>query len=184
MKGFLAVSLCAGLALAGCGGGSSDSSSASQAATTATASGTVANAGGPGPEVRLPPGPPPKKIVVKNLKKGSGAKAKVGDEAFIRYVGVRWTGETYSNSWTYGGPPSFVLGAHELTIGGLEKGIEGMRVGGRREIFLPPSAHIRQDVSNESPAEVREETLAYVVDLVKVRPEFRKLRAIRSLSER
>jgi peptidylprolyl isomerase len=179
--------LCAGLTVAGCGGGgdasSGSSSAAATATTTASASGDVANVAGPGPEVKLS-GPPPKKIEVKDLKKGTGAKAKVGDEAFIRYVGARWNGEIYSNSWTYSSPPSFVLGAHELTIGGLENGIEGMRVGGRREIVLPPSAHIRQNVKNESPEEVREETLAYVVDLIKVKPEFRKLREMRALTGR
>jgi peptidylprolyl isomerase len=180
----LTALLCAGLAFAGCGGGDASSGSSPAAATTtASAAGDVANVAGPGPEVKLS-GPPPKKIEVRDLKKGTGAEAKVGDEAFIRYVGVRWNGEIYSNSWTYPAPPSFVLGAHELTIGGLENGIEGMRVGGRREIVLPPSAHIRQEVKDETPAEVREETLAYVVDLVKVKPQFRKLREMRALTGR
>ncbi len=181
MKLVAIAAICAGLLLAGCGGG--DSSSGSSTASSAVA-GKAVNVGGPGPEFRLPPGPLPKKVAFKDLKKGTGPEAKVGDEAFIRYVGIRWNGETYSNSWSFKAPPSFVLGAHELTIGGLETSIEGMRVGGRREIFLPPSAHIRQSVKNETPAEARENTLAYMVDLVKVVPQPDKLRALRALTGR
>ncbi|HEX3323847.1 MAG TPA: FKBP-type peptidyl-prolyl cis-trans isomerase [Solirubrobacterales bacterium] len=132
----------------------------------------VANAEGPGPAIKLPAGPPPKKLVVKNLRKGTGAEAKVGYEATIRYVGARWNGEIYSNSWTYELAPGFVLGAGELTMPGLDKGIQGMRVGGQREIILPPNARFEPGTGHG--ANPDEETLIYIVDLLKVRPRFEK----------
>ncbi len=173
------VALCAGLAVAGCGGGSDPSPGATAAAGSDA---TVANAEGPGPPIRLPAGEPPKKLVVRNLRRGSGTEAKVGYDATIRYVGVHWTGEIYSNSWTYEKPPSFVLGARELTMRGLDEGIRGMRVGGRREIIIPPSFRFEP---GEPGAKRRraspEETLVYIVDLIKARPAFDKFRALKNL---
>jgi len=159
------VALCGCLVVAGCG---SDSSSGS-----ATAEST---ANEPGPEVKVPPGPPPKKLVIKELRKGTGAEAKPGYQASIRYVGVHWNGGVYSNSWSYNPPPSFVLGAHELTMHGLDEGIQGMRVGGRREIILPPSARFTSgEAQGRDPVD---ETLVYVVDLVKLKPNFRSYRIL------
>jgi peptidylprolyl isomerase len=175
----LAASACAGLAVIGCGGGGAPLPGSSRAA--APRGGIVANRGGPGPVVRLARGAPPKQTVVRSLRAGRGAIARVGYEAFIRYVGVHWDGRPYSNSWSYEAPPGFLLGAHELTIGDLERGIEGMRVGGRRKIVLPPSAHIHSGLSG-SRREAREETLVYIVDLVGLHPELRKLRRIRALT--
>ena len=159
------------LPVAGCGGGRSASGS-----PEATSSETVANAEGPGPEIDLSAGSPPKRLVVRDLRKGSGPEAKVGDDATMRYVGVRWTGETYSNTWASKTPPSFVLGAHELTMPGLDKALRGMRVGGRREIILPPSA--RFEGGQSAGGSRASETLVYVVELIKVKPKFKSLRIL------
>lgn len=167
----LAVLALMALPAAGCGGGGSASGN-----PEAEGSGLVANAEGPGPQIDLPGGPPPKKLVVKNLKSGSGPQAKVGYDTTMRYVGVRWTGETYSNTWSAKPPPSFVLGAHELTMPGLDQGIRGMHVGGRREIVLPPSVRFEGGAGRGgSPAS---ETLVYVVEVVKVKPKFKSLRIL------
>jgi peptidylprolyl isomerase len=175
------IALCLALAVGGCGGGSDSSSSSTLAASSA---GVTVNAKGPGPAITLPGGPPPKKIEVRDLKKGSGTKAKVGYRVFLRYVGVRWTGETYSNSWTYEKPPEFVLGAHELTMQGLDESIRGMRVGGRREIILPPSARYGPSEPGSKSKNGKyppSETLVYIVDLLKAYPDFSAMRRANSL---
>lgn len=140
--------------------------------SASTASSDVVNAEGPGPAITLPGGPPPKKLIVKTLKKGTGRRAKVGYDATIRYVGVRWNGEIYSNSWEYENAPAFPLGVHQLTMPGLEKAIEEMRVGGRSEVILPPSARFEPHSGHGHNPD--EETLVYIVDLLKVEPEFEK----------
>lgn len=161
----LVIFLWAGLTVVGCGGGqpSVDSDDLRNAPDA-----RLANTAGPGPEVILPGGTPPNKVVIENLREGTGPKARPGDETSIYYVGVRWYGQIYSNSWTFDAPPSFVLGAHDLTIEALDMGIRGMREGGRRQIILPPDTHIDQDTSQLSPREKRNATLIFVVDLVKL----------------
>jgi FKBP-type peptidyl-prolyl cis-trans isomerase len=162
------IALCGCLAVAGCGGGG-DSASGSPAAQTAA---TESAGDEPGPEVRVPAGPPPKKVVVRDLRKGSGAEAKRGYEVTLRYVGVHWSGKLYSNSWTYDEPPRFLLGGRELTMPGLDEGIRGMRVGGRREIIVPPRAQFRHGALSLN------QTFVFVVDMLKARPAYGKLHAL------
>lgn len=176
------IAFCGCLALAGCGGSSSGTSAAGGSGTTETSAATNASvakatANETGPEVQIPAGPVPKKLTIEELRRGTGTEAKVGYEVTIRYVGVHWDGETYSNAWTYDRAPRFVLGARELTMPGLDKGIQGMKVGGRREIIIPGSARF---TSEDAPSGTeRELVLVYVVDLLKAVPQFDKLRALR-----
>lgn len=149
------------LLIAGCGGGS-DSPSAPTYKIGPTR--LVANTEGPGPVVPIPKGPPPKKkLIIVNLRKGSGAKAKVGDDATVRYVGIRWNGELQSNSWTYPQPPTFELGTIEASERGLDEGIRGMQVGGRREIVIPASRRFYSKIEQSG-----DEAIVFVVDLVRI----------------
>jgi FKBP-type peptidyl-prolyl cis-trans isomerase len=170
VKAIATVAMCAGLAFAGCGGGSDSSSSPAV---------TVANTNGPGPAVRLHEGEPPEKLVTRDITKGSGAKVGVGYEVTLRYVGVSWDGQLYSNSWSYPTPPSFLLGSGQIAEHGFDEGIRGMRVGGRREIILPPKARYRPGEPGTKPPNGKYppgETLVYVVDLLKAHPDFKALR--------
>lgn len=151
------VALIAVLALtaAGCGGGGSGGE----------ASSTQATVRGPEPEVRLPQGPPPKTLVVKNLKVGHGAEARAGDLLTTQFVAVRINGKPFESSWEPRHAPfSFHLGAEESSPG-WETGLRGMRVGGRRELIIPPDLTSRFGTPPESGPE---DTLVYVVDLLEV----------------
>jgi len=66
---------------------------------------------------------------------GSGPVAHWGDEASVRYVGVYYrTGKTYSQHWGF----SWEFPLDGKSPGpGWQKGIHGMRVGGRRELLIP-----------------------------------------------
>jgi hypothetical protein len=106
------------------------------------------------PEVELPPNLPPKKLVVKDLSKGSGAMAEKGDEVALQYFCIDWaSGTEYSNSWKYPSPPTFVLGEHIRLQRGLNLAVPGMREGGAREVQIPstllyypgvPHSHVRR----------------------------------------
>jgi peptidylprolyl isomerase len=89
------------------------------------------------PRVNVPSGPPPKNLVVDDIKIGTGSAAKVGDEVIVQYIGVNYkNGEQFDASWGRGESFSFQLGADSV-IRGWEAGVPGMRVGGRRRLIVP-----------------------------------------------
>jgi peptidylprolyl isomerase len=154
MKGSIPlVALCALVALAGCGGGSSGADE-----STATVEKTK-------PKVVVPKGPPPKELVVKDLEEGSGAEAKAYDVVTVQYVGVDYrTGREFDSSWSRGEPFSFTLGGDEV-IKGWGRGLKGMKVGGRRELIIPPALAYGESGTGSIPPN---ETLVFVVDLVSI----------------
>ena len=162
----LIAALCLGLAAAGCGGGSDSTSASSEAesnaATTAESSGGEKTK----PKVTVPKGAPPKKLEVRELEEGSGAEAKAGDEVTVQYVGVNYkSGKEFDASWDRGEPFSFQLGAG-MVIPGWDKGVEGMKVGGRRELIIPPN--LGYGSTGSPPAIPPNETLIFVIDLLEV----------------
>jgi peptidylprolyl isomerase len=164
------IALCAVLAIAGCGSSSSDSSSESSEASGATTSeSTSAEAAGgekTKPKVTLPKGVPPKQLETKELEEGSGAEAKSGDEVTVQYVGVDYkNGKEFDSSWSRNEPFSFTLGAGEV-IPGWDQGVEGMKVGGRRELIIPPE--LAYGEAGAPPAIGPNETLVFVIDLLEV----------------
>lgn len=135
MKFFALISvLCVSLALAACGG--EESSGEAEPTTPSKPAVTEVRGARAVPEVRLPPGPPPKDLVVVDLKKGTGAVAELGQRLTVQYVGVSYkTGKPFEVFWGKD-PFSFRFGAGEVRDG-WETGLKGLRVGGRRELILP-----------------------------------------------
>lgn len=114
------------------------------------------------PKVTVPSGPPPKKLEIKDLEKGSGPGAKPGDEVTVQYVGVNYkSGKEFDASWDRGEPFTFPLGSHSV-IEGWEQGLEGMKVGGRRELIIPPQLGYGSEGGGTIPPN---ETLVFVIDL-------------------
>ena len=106
---------------------------------------------------------PPSELQVEDLVVGDGEQASPGDLLSVQYVGVRWSdGGEFDASWERGQPLEFQLGAGQV-ISGWEQGLEGMRVGGRRVITIPPElAYGDRGVGDViGPGE----TLVFVVDL-------------------
>jgi peptidylprolyl isomerase len=162
----LIVALCLALGLAACGGGSDSTSSSTEAATTEAAGGAEAGAEKTKPKVTVPKGAPPKKLVIKEIEEGTGAEAKAGDEVTVQYVGVNYkSGKEFDASWDRGEPFSFKLGAG-MVIPGWDKGVEGMKVGGRRELIIPPN--LAYGPEGSPPAIGPNETLIFVIDLLEV----------------
>jgi peptidylprolyl isomerase len=157
----LILMLCAGLLVAGCGDDDSgDGSTSTATATTAEKPPTSQK-----PNVKPPEGPKPKQLVKKELIPGTGAEAKSGDEVTVQYVGVGYeTGEEFDSSWSRNEPFPFTLGAGEV-IKGWDLGVEGMKVGGRRELIIPPDlAYGSEGAGSIAP----NATLVFVIDLLAV----------------
>jgi peptidylprolyl isomerase len=162
----LILSLCVALAIAGCGG--SDDSSSTDASTEASAAAPSESTESmqTKPKVTVPKGAPPKKLEEKELVEGTGAEAKSGDEVSVQYVGVDYkTGKEFDASWDRGEPFPFTLGAGEV-IPGWDQGVEGMKVGGRRELIIPPE--LAYGAAGAPPAIAPNATLVFVVDLLGV----------------
>jgi peptidylprolyl isomerase len=162
----LIVALCLALGLAACGGGSDSTSSSTEAATTEASGSAEAGTEKTKPKVTVPKGAPPKKLVIKEIEEGTGPEAKAGDEVTVQYVGVNYkTGKEFDASWDRGEPFSFKLGAG-MVIPGWDKGVEGMKVGGRRELIIPPN--LAYGPEGSPPAIGPNETLIFVIDLLEV----------------
>lgn len=163
--GMLIIAACVALAFAGCGTSDSDSTS-TESSGESTTSKPSKSASKTKPKVEVPSGSPPKTLVSEDLIEGSGPLAEQGDEVTVQYVGVDFkTGEQFDASWDRGEPFTFTLGAGEV-IPGWDEGVAGMKVGGRRELIVPPRlAYGSQEVGTIAP----NSTLVFVIDLLKVR---------------
>ena len=97
---------------------------------------------------------------------GDGDEAVDGTRVTVHYVGVAFrSGEEFDASWNRGQPFSFPLGQGQV-IAGWDNGIPGMKVGGRRELVIPPGQAYGPQGS--PPAIGPNETLVFVVDLKRI----------------
>ena len=118
------------------------------------------------PEVEFPYGDPPDDLQVVDITVGSGPQAGPGDNVRVHYVGVAYsTGEEFDASYNRGEPLSFRLGAGRV-IPGWDTGVAGMKVGGRRQLTIPP--HLAYGDRGACGVIKPGETLIFVVDLLGV----------------
>jgi peptidylprolyl isomerase len=141
----------------------SATTSASASATSTTTSSTPLPAAlKTKPTVAIPKGPPPSKLVVKDLVKGTGPAATAGSTVNVQYVGELYKGgKQFDASWNDGSgqPVSLPLTG---VIKGWQQGIPGMKIGGRRELIIPPSLGYGATAQSKIPAN---STLVFVIDL-------------------
>jgi FKBP-type peptidyl-prolyl cis-trans isomerase len=159
----------AGLVLTACG-------SSAPAASPPTSAPTSVPAGAANPpavsgatdlkaEPRIGPGttPAPTSLETKDLVVGTGATATASDTVQVQYVGTNYTnGKPFDSSWSRGQPSSFPL---NQVVPGFAQGITGMKIGGRREIVIPPALGYG---TGPGPSGVSDETLVFVVDLLAI----------------
>jgi peptidylprolyl isomerase len=169
-----ALLLAAAVAVAACGGDKKNDETAATPTKTATATPAplgkvkVTGALGAKPKVTISPinATPPANLVIKDLAKGHGKKAKAGDKVTVQYDGVLYSnGSEFDASWDRGQPFSFPLGAGQV-IPGWDKGVAGMKVGGRRVLTIPPNLGYGPQGAGPIPPN---STLVFVVDLLKVK---------------
>ena len=118
------------------------------------------------PKIAKQSGPAPKKLVKKDLIVGKGQTAKSGDSLTMQYVGVLYdNGKQFDASWDSGQAFEFELGGG-MVIPGWDEGIVGMKVGGRRQLTIPPEkAYGDQGQPPDIPPN---STLVFVVDLIDI----------------
>nr|WSW70199.1 FKBP-type peptidyl-prolyl cis-trans isomerase [Streptomyces sp. NBC_00995] len=119
------------------------------------------------PEIDFPGGEPPADLQIKEIWEGEGPVAEAGQTVSVHYVGVAFsTGEEFDASWNRGTPLQFQLGAGQV-IKGWDQGVQGMKVGGRRQLTIP--AHLAYgDRGAGGGAIAPGETLIFVCDLMAV----------------
>ncbi len=118
------------------------------------------------PEVVIPQTPAPIELVTEDITVGDGVEAVSGKTVSVHYVGVAWsTGKQFDASWDRNEPFDFGLGAGQV-ISGWDKGVTGMKVGGRRKLTIPPD----MGYGSQGAGGVIKggETLVFVVDLLNV----------------
>jgi peptidylprolyl isomerase len=116
------------------------------------------------PEIEFPEGPAPTELVIKDLVVGEGAEAEPGATVEVHYLGVEYdTGEVFDSSWNRG--QSIVFPLRGL-IQGWQDGIPGMRVGGRRQLTIPPEQAYGPAGSGH---QLSGKTLVFVIDLLSTR---------------
>ncbi len=115
------------------------------------------------PEIDFQPGPAPTELVIRDVVVGDGAEALPGAKVKVHYVGVDFeSGEQFDASWDRGESIEFPLTG---LIQGWQDGIPGMRVGGRRELTIPP----RMAYGESGRHRLAGRTLVFVIDLLAVR---------------
>jgi FKBP-type peptidyl-prolyl cis-trans isomerase len=85
-----------------------------------------------GDGVKMPSG-----LIYWDLRVGNGEVAKEGSRVRVHYTGWLTTGKKFDSSVDAGKPFDFTIGNGEV-IKGWEEGITGMRVGGKRQLRIPP----------------------------------------------
>jgi peptidylprolyl isomerase len=118
------------------------------------------------PEIDFYEGPPPADLEITDLIVGDGPEAVAGQNVSVHYVGVAHsTGEEFDASYNRGSAFQFPLGGGRV-IAGWDRGVQGMRVGGRRQLVIPP--HLGYGDRGAGGAIKPGETLIFVVDLLGV----------------
>jgi peptidylprolyl isomerase len=169
------IALCSLLALAACGddedasngGGAAGGGGAStQTETDPAAAEEALRDTSTKPVVPKPTGAPPRRLVIEDIVKGKGPAARNGDTVIVHYVGLNFSnGQEFDASWDSGSPFPVQLGAGSV-IEGWEKGLVGIRQGGRRKLTIPPE--LGYGAEGYPPDIPPNETLVFVIDAVAV----------------
>lgn len=113
-------------------------------------------------------GPAPTKLVIKDVKKGTGPAAKKGSSVSVLYIGVSCsTGTVFDASYKNGNQPFPVspLGSANV-IAGWNQGLIGVQAGGVRELVIPaPLAYGEQGQGEIKP----NETLIFLITVKSVK---------------
>lgn len=120
------------------------------------------------PSVAVPDGRPPRGLQQADIVEGTGPALEEGDTITAHYVGLAWsTGQEFDASWDRGEPIDVTIGEGSV-IPGWERGLVGMKEGGRRVLVIPPDQAYGEE--GQPPTIGPNETLVFVIDAVEVTP--------------
>ena len=115
------------------------------------------------PEIDFIEGPAPTELVITDITIGSGTEALPGASVEVHYVGVEFdSGEQFDASWDRGESVNFPLSG---LIAGWQEGIPGMKVGGRRQLVIPPALAYGESGGHR----LSGKTLVFIIDLLAVK---------------
>ena len=97
---------------------------------------------------------------------GTGPEAKRGDHVSVHYSGRLDNGKQFDSSRERSEPFDFALGAG-MVIRGWDEGVQGMRVGGKRTLVIPPE--LGYGTRGAGGAIPPNATLTFDVELLQVR---------------
>ena len=105
------------------------------------------------------------KFGIKDEIVGTGAEAVSGKSVTVNYVGIFTDGTKFDSSIDRGTPFTFTLGAGQV-IQGWDLGVQGMKVGGKRILIVPPELGYGVNGYGPIPAN---STLIFQVELLEVK---------------
>ena len=169
---FALVAIAFAVGLSACGSSSSKAAGVELAPSAGATEASVPTTPKPPPAISkkpvvvVPTGPAPTKLVTKDLVTGTGATVKPGQTVTVNYVGELYkSGKEFDSSWSRNQPFTTPLSAGSV-IPGWVQGIPGMKVGGRRELIIPPS--LAYGAKGSPPTIPPNSPLVFVVDLLSV----------------
>jgi FKBP-type peptidyl-prolyl cis-trans isomerase len=101
-----------------------------------------------------------------DIKVGVGAAAQSGQHVKVDYTGWLTNGKKFDSSVGTGHPFEFMLGASQV-IKGWDEGIAGMKVGGKRQLHIPPD--LAYGAAGSPPLIPADATLVFDVKLLEVK---------------
>ncbi|ABZ94085.1 FKBP-type peptidyl-prolyl cis-trans isomerase [Leptospira biflexa] len=104
-------------------------------------------------------------LLIQDTKQGLGKEAIRGTTVVVHYTGKLTNGKVFDSSVDRGEPFSFQLGQGQV-IQGWERGIMGMKEGGKRKLTIPPKYGYGDRAVGPIPAN---STLVFDVELIKVK---------------
>ena len=120
------------------------------------------------PVITIPAGTPPKKLEIKDIQVGTGATVEAGDTVFVQYAGNSFSSKAeFDSTWGRGAQPFEIqdIGQAPL-IAGWNQGLIGMKVGGRRQLIIPPDLAYGAEAKGDKIK--ANDTLVFVIDAVQV----------------
>lgn len=105
-----------------------------------------------------------KKLVIDDIKVGTGAEVVSGSKVSVHYIGTLPDGQEFDNSHKRGTPFTFTVGEGRV-IKGWEEGLVGMKVGGQRILVIPPELAYGDSGIGPIPPKA---TLVFAIDLISV----------------
>ena len=149
-----------------CGGGGTDTETETAEEPSPSAQREALKDTSTKPVIHKPTGSPPRRLVKEDIVKVKGAPSKPGVTLIVHYAGVTFsTGEEFDSSWDAGQPFPVQVGAGQV-IQGWDRGLVGVRKGGRRMLTIPPE--LGYGAEGSPPAIPPNETLVFVVDVLDI----------------
>lgn len=117
------------------------------------------------PDITIPPGRPPGRLIALPVVTGNGPVVRKGDVIAVQYVGEIWrTGKQFDSSWDRGGPAAVPIGVGQI-IPGWDKGLVGKKVGSRVLLVIPPAEGYGSS-GNSQAGITGTDTLVFAVDIL------------------